>query len=39
VAVEVVDGVSTVRFDHPPVDALDLNLLDHVVATMRGVDG
>jgi enoyl-CoA hydratase/carnithine racemase len=39
VDVEVVDGVSTVRFDHPPVNALDLNLLDHVVETMRGVDG
>ena len=37
--VAVVDGVSTARFDHPPVNALDLNLLDHVVATMRGLDG
>ncbi len=37
--VEVVDGVSTVRFDHPPVNAIDLDLLDDVVATMRGVNG
>ena len=37
--VDVVDGVSTVRFDHPPVNALDLNLLDDVIATMRGLDG
>ncbi len=37
--VEVVDGVSTVRLDHPPVNALDLDLLDDVVATMTGLDG
>ena len=37
--VEVLDGVSTVRFDHPPVNALDLDLLDDVVAAMRGLDG
>ncbi len=37
--VEVVDGVSTVRLDHPPVNALDLHLLDEVVSTMRGLDG
>jgi enoyl-CoA hydratase len=37
--VEVVDGVSTVRFDHPPVNALDLKLLDDVVGTMHGLDG
>ena len=34
--VEMVDGVSTVRFDHPPVNALDLDLLDDVIAAMRG---
>jgi enoyl-CoA hydratase len=38
-AVEVVDRVSLVRFDHPPVNALDLDLLDDVVVTMRGLDG
>ena len=38
-SLEVVDGVSTVRFDHPPVNALDLDLLDDVIATMRGLDG
>ena len=31
--------MSTVRFDHPPVNALDLDLLDDVIATMRGLDG
>jgi enoyl-CoA hydratase len=38
-SLEVVDGVSTVRFDHPPVNALDLDLLDDVIVTMRGLDG
>ena len=38
-SVEVVDGVSMVRFDHPPVNALDLDVLDDVIVTMRGVDG
>jgi enoyl-CoA hydratase len=37
--VETVDGVSLVRFDHPPVNAIDLDLLDDVVVTMRGIDG
>ena len=37
--VEVLDGVSVIRFDHPPVNALDLELLDATIATMRGVDG
>jgi len=37
--VEVVDGVSLVRFDHPPVNALDLDVLDDLIVTMRGVDG
>ncbi len=35
----MVDGVSMVRFDHPPVNALDLDLLDDLIVTMRGVDG
>jgi enoyl-CoA hydratase len=39
VDVEILDGVSAVRFDHPPVNALDLNLLDDIIATMRGLDG
>ncbi|MFY9920912.1 MAG: enoyl-CoA hydratase/isomerase family protein, partial [Mycobacterium sp.] len=38
-SLQVVDGVSTVRFDHPPVNALDLDLLDDVIVTMRGLDG
>ena len=37
--VEVVDGVSTVRLDHPPVNALDLDLLDDVIGAMRSIDG
>lgn len=36
---EVIDGVTTVRFDHPPVNALDLDLLDDIIVSMRGVDG
>jgi enoyl-CoA hydratase len=36
---EVLDGVTVVRFDHPPVNALDLNLLEDIVATMQQVDG
>jgi enoyl-CoA hydratase len=35
----VADGVTTVRFDHPPVNALDLDLLDAVVASMRSIEG
>jgi enoyl-CoA hydratase len=38
-SVQLVDGVSMVRFDHPPVNALDLDLLDDLIVTMRGVDG
>jgi enoyl-CoA hydratase len=38
-SVGVVDGVSIVRFDHPPVNALDLDVLDDVIVTMRGLDG
>lgn len=37
--VDVANGVTTVRFDHPPVNALDLDLLDAVVATMHSIDG
>jgi enoyl-CoA hydratase len=38
-SIEEVDGVSVVRFDHPPVNALDLDLLDDVIVAMRGLDG
>ena len=38
-SLQLVDGVSMVRFDHPPVNALDLDLLDDLIVTMRGVDG
>lgn len=37
--VDVADGVTTVRFNHPPVNALDLDLLDAVVAAMRRTEG
>jgi enoyl-CoA hydratase len=37
--IEVVDGVTTVRIDHPPVNAFDLGLVDDAVATVRGVQG
>lgn len=36
---EVIDGVSVVRMDHPPVNALDLDLLDDIIVTMRGLSG
>jgi enoyl-CoA hydratase len=36
---DVVGGVTTVRFDNPPVNALDLDLLDTIIATMRRIDG
>jgi Enoyl-CoA hydratase/isomerase len=36
---DVAGGVTTVRFDNPPVNALDLDVLDTVVATMRRIDG
>jgi enoyl-CoA hydratase len=39
VNVEMLDGVSVVRLDHPPVNALDLDLLDDVIAAMRGLAG
>ena len=36
---EAADGVTIVRFDHPPVNALDLDLLDVIVASMRNIEG
>jgi enoyl-CoA hydratase len=36
---DVTDGVTIVRFDHPPVNALDLDLLDVIVASMRNIEG
>jgi enoyl-CoA hydratase/carnithine racemase len=36
---EVTDGVTVVRFDHPPVNALDLDLLEAIIASMRSVEG
>lgn len=36
---EVIDGVTIVRFDHPPVNALDLNLLEAIIASMRSIEG
>jgi enoyl-CoA hydratase len=37
--VELADGVTTVRIDHPPVNAFDLGLVDDAVATIRSIDG
>jgi enoyl-CoA hydratase len=37
--VDVADGVTIVRFDHPPVNALDLDLLEVIIASMRNVEG
>jgi enoyl-CoA hydratase len=37
--VDLVDGVTTLRLDHPPVNALDLELLDAIVETMGHLDG
>ncbi len=37
--VEVIDGVSIVRLDRPPVNALDLELLNDAVATIGGLEG
>jgi enoyl-CoA hydratase len=37
--VDLVDGVTTLRLDHPPVNAIDLELLDAIVATMGHLDG
>jgi enoyl-CoA hydratase/carnithine racemase len=37
--VHVADGVTTVRIDHPPVNAFDMGLVEDAVATVRGIDG
>ncbi|HXY63806.1 MAG TPA: enoyl-CoA hydratase/isomerase family protein [Mycobacterium sp.] len=36
---DVTDGVTIVRFDHPPVNALDLDLLEVIIGSMRSVEG
>jgi enoyl-CoA hydratase len=36
--IEVVDGVSIVRIDRPPVNALDLSLVEEAVDVFRGLD-
>ncbi len=36
---EVTDGVTIVRFDQPPVNALDLDLLEVIIASMRNIQG
>ena len=36
---ETADGVTIVRFDNPPVNALDLDLLEVIIASMRSVEG
>jgi enoyl-CoA hydratase len=33
------DGVTIVRFDNAPVNALDLDLLEVITASMRGIEG
>src|SRR5262245_66657195 len=33
------NGVTTVRIDHPPVNAFDFRLVDDAVATVRSIDG
>ena len=33
------DGVTTVRFDNPPVNALDLELVETIIASIRSVEG
>ena len=37
--VDVVDGVTVMRMNHPPVNAMDLELVDTAVATIRDIDG
>ncbi len=37
--VELADGVTIVRIDHPPVNAFDLGLVDDAVATIHGITG
>ena len=36
---EVADGVTIVRFDHSPVNALDLDLLEVIIASVRSIEG
>ena len=36
---EVTDGVTILRLDHPPVNALDLGLLEIIIASMRNIQG
>ena len=37
--VDLADGVTTVRIDHPPVNAFDLGLVDDALATVQSIDG
>jgi enoyl-CoA hydratase/carnithine racemase len=37
--VDVVDGVTVMRMNHPPVNAMDLEFVDTAVAAIRDVDG
>jgi enoyl-CoA hydratase len=37
--VQLADGVTTVRIDHPPVNAFSLGLVEDAVATIRRIDG
>jgi enoyl-CoA hydratase len=36
---QLADGVTTVRIDHPPVNAFSLGLVEDAVATIRRIDG
>ena len=36
---ETADGVTIVRFDNAPVNALDLDLLELIIASMHSVEG
>lgn len=36
---DTADGVTILRFDHPPVNAQDLDLLEVIIASMRKVEG
>ena len=36
---EVADGVTVVQFDHPPVNALDLELLEVIIASIGNAEG
>jgi enoyl-CoA hydratase len=37
--VQLEDGVTTLRIDHPPVNAFDLGVVEDAVATIRGIRG